>query len=69
MEVKVFVHQSAIEAEKEVNNWMAENNISVQYIWQSQSEKSGKFVFVISVFYIRTQSFMQLQQVESVITI
>jgi hypothetical protein len=69
MEVKVFVHQSAIEAEKEVNNWMAENNISVQYIGQSQSEKSGKFVFVISVFYIRTQSFMQLQQVESVITI
>jgi aspartokinase len=63
MEVKVFVHQSAIEAEKEVNNWMAENNISVQYIGQSQSEKSGKFVFVISVFYIRTQSFMQLQQV------
>jgi aspartokinase len=62
MEVKVFVHQSAIEAEKEVNNWMAENNISVQYIGQSQSEKSGKFVFVISVFYIRTQSFMELQQ-------
>ena len=63
MEVKVFVHQSAIEAEKEVNTWMEQNNVSVQYIGQSQSEKSGKFVFVMSVFYNRTEGFMQLQKV------
>ncbi len=63
MEVKIFVHQSAKEAEREVNKWMEQNNVSIQYIGQSQSEKSGKFVFVISVFYTRTASYMQLQKV------
>jgi hypothetical protein len=51
MQTKIFVHHSAQAAEKELNNWLKENKVNVQYIGQSQSEQGGKFVFIISVFY------------------
>ena len=55
MQTKIFVHHSAPAAEKELNNWLKENKVSVQYIGQSQSEQGGKFVFIISVFYVETE--------------
>lgn len=53
MEVKLFVHRSAIEAETTVNEWLEQNDVTIKYIGQSQSEQGGKFVFIISVFYTR----------------
>ena len=53
MELKLFVHRSAAEAENTVNEWLQENDVSIEYIGQSQSEQGGKFVFIISVFYNR----------------
>ena len=51
MQTKIFVHHSAQAAEQELNNWLKENKVNVQYIGQSQSEQGGRFVFIISVFY------------------
>ena len=51
MEAKMFVHPSVQEGEKAVNEWLQNNEVSVQYIGQSQSEQGGRFVFIISVFY------------------
>lgn len=53
MEVKLFVHSSAAEAEKTVNEWLQRNNVKIEYIGQSQSEQSGRFVFIFSLFYSR----------------
>jgi hypothetical protein len=51
--LKTFVHQNIDEAEKAINNWLELNDITIQHIGQSQSEKNGRFVFVISLFYQR----------------
>ena len=51
MEVKLFVHNSAYEAEAALKVWLIKENASIQYIGQSQSEHGGKFVFIVSVFY------------------
>ena len=53
MQTKIFVHSSVEAAEKALNDWLEANNVQVQYIGQSQSEQGGRFVFIISVFYIR----------------
>ena len=53
MQTKIFVHHSAQAAEKELNNWLKENKVSVHSIGQSQSEQAGRFVFIISVFYLK----------------
>lgn len=56
MQTKIFVHHSAQAAEKELNNWLKEHKVNIQYIGQSQSEQGGKFVFIISVFYTETEN-------------
>jgi hypothetical protein len=53
VQLKTFVHQNIDEAEKAINNWLELNDITIQHIGQSQSEKNGRFVFVISLFYQR----------------
>ena len=53
MEVKMFVHNSFNVAEKTINEWLAEQNIKVYHVTQSQCERQGRFVFVISVFYVK----------------
>jgi hypothetical protein len=63
MKTKIFVHSSADAAEKALNDWLEANNVQVQYIGQSQSEQGGRFVFIISVFYIRHEIFQKLQKV------
>ena len=63
MEAKIFVHNSAEAAEKSLNDWLENNNVNVQYIGQSQSEQGGRFVFIISVFYLKTEVFHKLQKV------
>lgn len=53
MEVKMFSSANPAEVEIEVNHWLQQNKVQVQHIGQSQSEKNGRFVFVISLFYQR----------------
>ena len=54
----MFVHQTAAEAEKAVNDWLGQNKVDVQYIGQSQSEQGGRFVFIVSVFYFNNEKLM-----------
>ena len=49
--VKMFVRNSLHEVETEVNEWMEQESIRISHVAQSQCEKQGKFVFVLSVFY------------------
>lgn len=51
MEVKMFVCNNPQHAEREVNEWLSQHQVRVCYVTQSQSERGGKFIFVISVFY------------------
>lgn len=51
MEVKMFIHNNPEVAEANINEWLLKENVKVSHITQSQSERNGKFVFVISVFY------------------
>jgi hypothetical protein len=51
MKVKMFVRHSLEEVEHEVNEWMDQRYIRIRHVTQSQCEKQGKFVFVISLFY------------------
>lgn len=52
LEVKMFVNNRPIDAEKQVSQWLKENEVTIHHIAQSQSEKNGSFVFVITLFYI-----------------
>jgi hypothetical protein len=60
MQTKIFVHHSAQAAEEELNSWLKENKVNVQYIGQSQSEQGGKFVFIISVFYKKLEEVLAM---------
>jgi hypothetical protein len=51
MQVKMFVHHKFDGIEKEINDWMATSKAHICHIAQSQSEKQGKFVFVVSLYY------------------
>jgi hypothetical protein len=51
LKVKMFIHNTLAEVEDAVNGWLAAQNITISHIAQSQSEKQGKFYFVLSVFY------------------
>ena len=62
MEAKIFVHNSAEAAEKALNDWLENNHVNIQYIGQSQSEQAGRFVFIISLFYTKSEVFHKLQK-------
>jgi hypothetical protein len=51
-QVKMFVHNNPKDAEKAVSQWLSENDVTIQQVTQSQSEKGGHFVFVITLFYL-----------------
>lgn len=51
LKVKLFVRHTLDDVERDVNEWMEQNDIRICHVTQSQSEKQGRFVFVISVFY------------------
>lgn len=51
VKIKMFIHKDPEAVEASVNNWLHENNVEVQHIGQSQSEKNGNFVFILSLFY------------------
>jgi len=51
-QVKMFTYNNPKDAEKAVGQWLNENDVSIQHVTQSQSEKGGHFVFVITLFYV-----------------
>jgi hypothetical protein len=53
MEVKLFIAENPQLAESEINTWLKSSTARVHHIGQSQSEKNGKFVFVISIYYTK----------------
>ncbi len=57
MEVKMFIENKPEIAQTKINEWLAEEAITIDHITQSQSERNGNFVFVISVFYNRKMDF------------
>lgn len=52
LEVKMFVYDNPKEAEKAIAQWLKENDVMIHHIAQSQSEKGGSFVFVITLFFV-----------------
>lgn len=53
MEVKMFIHSGPDLAEKDVNEWLSQNPVRVCHVTQSQCERQGRFVLIISVFYTK----------------
>jgi hypothetical protein len=51
MEIKMFVFDDPQKAEGKVNEWLQQHPVSVSHITQSQSEKNGRFVLILSIFY------------------
>jgi hypothetical protein len=51
MEMKLFISSQPEDLEKEINHWLFENAIQVHHITQSQSERQGRFVLIVSIFY------------------
>ena len=52
LQVKMFIHGNPKDAEKAIAQWLKENDVTIHHIAQSQSEKNGSFVFVITLFYV-----------------
>jgi hypothetical protein len=50
--VKMFIHNHPKDAETDISQWLKENDVMIHHIAQSQSEKNGSFIFVVTVFYL-----------------
>jgi hypothetical protein len=53
VQVKMFIHNNPKDAEKAIAQWLKENDVIIHHIAQSQSEKGGNFVFVLTLFYLQ----------------
>ena len=53
MEVKMFVSGNPDEVQQQINDWLSDNEVEVKHIGQSQSEKNGRFLFIVSLFFQR----------------
>lgn len=51
MKVKVFIYQSPERMEDEINEWIAREGVCVRHVTQSQGEKQGRFLLVVTVFF------------------
>ncbi|MBD0376479.1 MAG: hypothetical protein ICV51_12705 [Flavisolibacter sp.] len=51
MKMKMFIDKDPLIVEAGVNEWLQQHDVHIKHITQSQSEKNGKFVFVISLYY------------------
>jgi hypothetical protein len=48
----MFIDNEPKGAEKAISLWLKENDVTIHHIVQSQSEKNGSFVFVITLLYM-----------------
>jgi len=51
MKMKLFLVNNPEQAEDQVNQWLEENKVTVSHITQSQCERQGRFVLIVSLFY------------------
>jgi hypothetical protein len=51
MQLRMFVSNDPKEAEKNISQWLGQNDVRVRHITQSQSEKGGHFVLIVSLYY------------------
>jgi len=51
LKMKVFTESTHALVEARVNEWLQHHKVTVAHIGQSQSEKGGKLLFTISLFY------------------
>jgi hypothetical protein len=51
MQMKMFIHNDPEVVESQVNNWLGEFDLEVCHVTQSQCERQGRLLFVISVYY------------------
>jgi hypothetical protein len=51
MQLRMFVSNDPKEAEKNISQWLSQNDVHVRHITQSQSEKGGHFVLIVSLYY------------------
>ena len=47
----MFVADNLPAAEQEVNEWLQGISAAVRHVSQSQCERNGRFLFVISIYY------------------
>lgn len=47
----MFQHKDPTEVERELAGWLEQNDITIQHLAQSQSERGGNFIFVLTVIY------------------
>ncbi len=59
MEVKLFIAENPATAEEQVNDWLQSNPAKIHHVAQSQSEKNGRFVFVMSIYYTLSNALVQ----------
>ena len=52
-QLKLFVFTEMSGVEEKVNEWLSENDVFLLHMNQSQCEKGGKFLFVLSLVYCR----------------
>lgn len=64
MEVKMFVCSRPEEAEIQINDWLRSRSVQLHHITQSQSEKGGKLLFVVSVYFTDNTYSSCLQKAE-----
>lgn len=53
LQVKMFIHNNPKDSERAIAQWLKENDVILHHITQSQSEKGGSFVFVLTIFYLQ----------------
>jgi hypothetical protein len=51
MQLRMFVSNDPKEAEKNISQWLSQNYVHVRHVTQSQSEKGGHFVLIVSLYY------------------
>lgn len=51
MTLKIFASPSLNDVEQAVNKWLAQSLGRVCHVTKSQSEKQGRFVFVVSIWF------------------
>ena len=49
--IKLFIDKNPLVVEEKVNSWLKENDVVLQHLGQSQSEKNGNFIFIITLIY------------------
>ena len=51
MKIKMFLFKDPEKAEESIHSWLQSSNAKIDHITQSQSEKNGRFLLVVSIFY------------------